>query len=132
MVQVLLITSRETGRWVIPKGWPVTGLTPAAAAAREAWEEAGVTGTILDAALGEYHYDKITRPVTAKLCSVSVFCLHVKTLKSRFPEAKQRRRAWFDPAKAAELVAEPELRQMLSLVAAQPGLLNGPNSATPA
>ncbi|MEN9850080.1 MAG: hypothetical protein RL128_243, partial [Pseudomonadota bacterium] len=47
-VEVLLITSRDTGRWVIPKGWPIDGLAPAQTAAREAWEEAGVEGDIAD------------------------------------------------------------------------------------
>ena len=124
-VEVLLITSRETGRWVIPKGWPVAGLTPFAAAAREAWEEAGVIGRISETTLGEYLYDKITAPVVATRCTVAVFPLHVEALKRRFPEAKQRRRSWFAAARAAELVAEPELVLLLQSVAAQPGWLNG-------
>jgi len=131
-VEVVLITSRETGRWVIPKGWPVQGLTPAAAAAAEAWEEAGVQGTILENALGEYLYDKITSPVQTKRCSVAVFALEVRELKTRFPEAQQRKRRWVMAAKAAGLVAEPELRQLLIRVHAHPGLLKGRKPATSA
>ncbi len=131
-VEVMLITSRETGRWVIPKGWPMDGLTPSAAAEREAWEEAGVTGTILKTALGEFHYDKITSPISAKVCAVAVYCLQVKSQKNRFPEAGQRRRVWFAPGKAAELVAEPELRQLLTMVADRPGLLMGEKPGAPA
>ena len=131
-VQVLLITSRETGRWVIPKGWPIAGVAPSVAAAREAWEEAGVVGSILDMALGEYLYDKITSPVDYKRCAVAVFPLQVKALKSRFPEAKQRKRRWFTASEAAGLVAEPELAQLLTTVDAQPGLLKGRKSTSSA
>ena len=53
-LQFVLITSRDTGRWVIPKGWPVPGLALSAAAASEAWEEAGVIGRISDQPLGDY------------------------------------------------------------------------------
>ena len=131
-VQVLLITSRETGRWVIPKGWPMAGLAASDAAAREAWEEAGVVGTILDMALGEYFYDKITSPVECKRCAVAVFPLQVTALKNRFPEAKQRKRRWFTASKAAGLVAEPGLAQLLTTANAQPGLLTGLKSTSPA
>lgn len=123
VVQVVLITSRETGRWVIPKGWPVAGLTPSAAAAREAWEEAGVVGRICDKALGEYLYDKVNSPVLATRCSVAVFPLRVEALKRRFPEAGERRRQWFAAEHAADLVAEPDLARMLHSVAARPALL---------
>ncbi len=124
-VQVLLITSRETGRWVIPKGWPMPTLTPCAAAAREAWEEAGVLGHVQDTAFGAYCYDKITSPTEAKRCAVAVFPLQVKELKNRFPEAKQRKRRWFTARDAATLVAEPELAAILARVDGQPGLLKG-------
>ncbi len=124
-VQVLLITSRETGRWVIPKGWPMPTLTPFAAAAREAWEEAGVLGQVQDLALGEYLYYKTTSPLQAKRCAVAVFPLQVKELKTRYPEAKQRKRRWFDASDAAGLVAEPELAALLTLADRQPDILKG-------
>ncbi len=123
VVQVVLITSRETGRWVIPKGWPVAGLKPCTAAAREAWEEAGVVGRISDKPLGEYLYDKIKSPVLATRCAVAVFPLRVEALKRRFPEASERLRRWFSADQAAELVAEPALAQLLQSVATQPDLL---------
>jgi 8-oxo-dGTP pyrophosphatase MutT (NUDIX family) len=123
VVQVLLITSRETGRWVIPKGWPMAGLTPSEAALREAWEEAGVQGRIQDRALGEYLYDKVASPVLTTRCAVAVFPLQVQALKRTFPEAKQRRRRWFSASKAAQLVAEPDLAQLLRSVAIEPGRL---------
>lgn len=120
-VEVLLITSRDTGRWVIPKGWPMTGLTLAGSAAREAWEEAGVRGKIVEATVGSFNYDKMLKPGTALHCRVDVFSLRVAALADKFPERKLRRRKWFDHAKAARKVAEPELRGLLM---ALPMLLN--------
>lgn len=112
-VEVLLITSRDTGRWIIPKGWPITGLTPAGTAAREAWEEAGVEGEVQADKLGAFGYDKALGPSQSVPCSVQVFGLRVAELKSKFPEKKERRRKWFGFEKAARKVAEPELRQLL-------------------
>ncbi len=122
-VEVLLITSRDTGRWIIPKGWPIIGLTAAGSAAREAWEEAGVQGQLLDQPLGQYLYDKIARPAAAQPCAVAVFPLRVETLHNRFPERKQRRRKWFPATEAALLVAETELRLLFELAAQRPELL---------
>lgn len=112
-VQVLLITSRDTGRWVIPKGWPMAGLGPAGSAEKEAWEEAGVEGLIAPVRLGRFTYDKIMPGQTSFLCAVDVFALRVAKLRANFPERKERRRKWFDAAKAARKVAEPDLRQLL-------------------
>ena len=91
-VEVLLITSRDTGRWVIPKGWPIGGLTPAGSAAREAWEEAGVEGEVAETSLGLFNYDKLLTPKKALACQVEVFALRVARLKDKFPERGERRR----------------------------------------
>ena len=113
-VEVLLVTSRDTGRWIIPKGWPISGLTPADTAAREAWEEAGVQGAVEPSGdLGAYGYAKVMTPTQAIPCSVQVYGLRVAALKDKFPERKQRRRKWFGVEKAARKVAEPELRALL-------------------
>lgn len=112
-VQVLLITSRDTGRWVIPKGWPISGLNPAEAAAREAWEEAGVEGEVASDGLGSFGYRKVLGADRALPCEVQVFGLRVARLKEKFPEHKERRRKWFAATKAARKVAEPELRALL-------------------
>ena len=122
-IEVLLITSRDTGRWVIPKGWPIAGLDPAASAAREAWEEAGVTGHTASEPLGLYCYDKVLAPEASLPCAVAVFPLRVEELASKFPERKERRRKWFGAAKAARKVAEPELRALFQSLAADPDLL---------
>ncbi|MBM3615096.1 MAG: NUDIX hydrolase [Alphaproteobacteria bacterium] len=112
-VEVLLITSRDTGRWVIPKGWPIAGLSPFETAAREAWEEAGVEGDVADQDLGVFDYEKSLGHKGSVTCSVQVFGLRVAELKGKFPERKERRRKWFDFEKAARKVPEPELRALL-------------------
>jgi 8-oxo-dGTP pyrophosphatase MutT (NUDIX family) len=112
-VEVLLITSRDTGRWVLPKGWPIEGHTAPEAAATEAWEEAGVKGQMGAEMLGLFGYDKMLGPDIAHPCMVSVYPLRVATLSRRFPERKERRRKWFSAEKAARKVLEPELRQLL-------------------
>lgn len=119
-VQVLLVTSRDTGRWIVPKGWPIAGKTGAETAAIEAWEEAGVEGP-LDGAdpIGRYGYDKWRSPKKVIPCTVSLFSLRVMRLADKFPERKQRRRKWFDAQKAARKVDEPELRALLSQVTLQ-------------
>jgi 8-oxo-dGTP pyrophosphatase MutT (NUDIX family) len=112
--RILLITSRETGRWVLPKGWPITGKSAAESAAREAFEEAGVEGKVDPHCLGLYSYSKVVAPERAVPCVVAVYPLLVKSLRSRFPERGQRRLRWFSPAKAASKVAEPELAELLA------------------
>lgn len=113
-VEVLLITSRETGRWVLPKGWAEPGAEPHLEAAREAWEEAGVRGTPERGCLGLYAYEKVLVPGGREPCMVAVYPLKVDALEKRFPEAGQRRRKWFRPERAAEKVNEPELRAILA------------------
>lgn len=112
-VQVLLITSRDTGRWVIPKGWPMDGKSAPAAAAREAWEEAGVKGTVGEESVGTYHYLK-GMPEGLKVdCRVRVFPLAVDDICKNFPEKGERRAEWVDCTEAASRVHEPGLKAIL-------------------
>ncbi|MEI4471527.1 NUDIX hydrolase [Frigidibacter sp. MR17.24] len=113
-LQILLITSRDTGRWVIPKGGLIAGLGPADSAAEEAWEEAGAVGSVQHLAIGSFAYAKRLRARPARPCLVEVFPLKVERMAERFPERGQRRRKWFSPAKAAAKVHEPELARMLA------------------
>ncbi|SFT00457.1 8-oxo-dGTP pyrophosphatase MutT, NUDIX family [Sulfitobacter marinus] len=112
--QVLLITSRDTGRWIVPKGWPVDGLDGAEAALQEAWEEAGVSKADIESSpIGYYDYDKrldhgLTTPVNAQ-----VYLTRVRNLEDEYPEVNERTRKWFAPAEAAELVDEPDLQDIL-------------------
>lgn len=117
-VEVLLVTSRETGRWVLPKGWPIKGGDGPATAVQEAWEEAGVEGEIAAEPLGDFSYQKIVNARVALPCVVSVFALRVGRLASKFPERNERRRKWFSAEKAARNVAEPDLRALLAAVGA--------------
>ena len=111
-VQVLLVSSRDTGRWVIPKGWEEADLGPAASAAQEAWQEAGVKGAVSAEPLGYYTYDKRLKSSSCA-CAVSVFALRVDRLAARFPEKQERRRKWVAAEVAAKLVLEPELHDLL-------------------
>lgn len=112
-VEVLLITSRETQRWVLPKGWPMPGMSPMQTAAQEAWEEAGVKGRIGSKSLGIFSYTKLIDRKRGLPCVVALFPLEVRSLSDRFPERRERRRKWFPLKKAAAKVDEPELAQLL-------------------
>ena len=111
--EVLLVSSRDTGRWIVPKGWPMDGVTPAAAAAQEAWEEAGVRGKVSDQCLGLYSYAKWLDEELSLPCIVAVFAVEVQRLDDDFPEAGMRKRKWFSPKKAAAKVEEAELQQII-------------------
>lgn len=112
--QVLLLTSRETRRWVIPKGWPMHGMKPAETAAREAFEEAGVLGAIVGKRpVGTYHYSKRLAGGEEVLCAVDVFLLRVERQVEQWPEQGQRELRWVDPEQAAEMVLEGGLAELL-------------------
>ena len=111
-VQVLLVTSRRSKRWILPKGWPQDGETPASAAETEAWEEAGVKGKVTPVCLGIFSYMK-DLDEGALPCVVAIFPLKVKSLTKDHPEANLRRRKWFSLKKAASLVEEPELAAII-------------------
>ncbi len=112
-LRVLMVTSRDTGRWVMPKGWLMDGKKPWRAAEIEALEEAGAVGFISDEPFGFYHYKKRFDRRKSVLCRVTVYPMVVAKLKSRWKERKQRKRHWFAPAKAAKLVDEKELSTLL-------------------
>jgi len=113
-VQVLLVTSRRSKRWIVPKGWPVDGATPAETASTEAWEESGVEGTVKPECLGIFSYYKGLGDDGEVPCVVAVFPIKVKNLKKNYPEARERSRRWFALEKAAKIVDEPELAAILS------------------
>jgi 8-oxo-dGTP pyrophosphatase MutT (NUDIX family) len=112
-VEILLITSRETGRWVIPKGWPMKGKTPSEAAAREAFEEAGVIGEIVQAPFGSYPYVKYLKSGLGRPCKVKVFPLRVTRQQEDWPEKHQRTAQWFGWADAAGAVQELRLGRII-------------------
>lgn len=112
-LRILLITSRDTGRWIIPKGWPMRNRSDADAAAREAYEEAGLQGRIAPRSIGVYTYQKALRSGAPMPCVVRVFTLEVHKMLQTFPEDGQRRTRWFSPSKAAKRVAEPDLKGLI-------------------
>jgi 8-oxo-dGTP pyrophosphatase MutT (NUDIX family) len=112
-VQICLVTSRGTGRWILPKGWPVHKQTPAEAAAAEAYEEAGLTGLAHDRCLGVYSHIKALDRTRMPVITL-VYPVHVTTVQTDWPERHQRRRKWFAKAKAARKLGEPELREIVA------------------
>lgn len=112
--QVLLITSRGTGRWIVPKGWPMDGKKAAEAALQEAWEEAGVTDcAAIEGHVGSYAYDKHLDDGYDAPVEVEMFKVRVKQLADIYPEHDERTRRWVSPADAAEMVQEPGLKAIL-------------------
>lgn len=112
-IEVMLVTSRDTGRWIIPKGWPHDGMSSARSAAQEAFEEAGITGAITKKTIGRFHYLKFIGDSDAIDCIVHVHALEVEEELSTWPEKSQRTRRWFLRPEAADLVDEPELRDVI-------------------
>jgi 8-oxo-dGTP pyrophosphatase MutT (NUDIX family) len=112
-LMVLLQTSRDTGRWVLPKGWLMKGEQPYSAAKREALEEAGVVGPVGKRSIGTFHYPKRLADGGTVTCEVHVYPLAVESQRKRWPERLERTQRWFTPNEAAQVVQEPELAALL-------------------
>jgi ADP-ribose pyrophosphatase YjhB (NUDIX family) len=112
-VRVLLITSRGSRRWVIPKGWPIGGLTPQDTAATEAAEEAGLIGRVEAEPLGSYRYLKRTKGEQMRAVQAIVFPFLVEDQSDTWKEADQRLVRWFDYRQAASAVAEASLKRLI-------------------
>ena len=112
-LEIMLVSSRETVRWVLPKGWPMKGLKPHKTAAREALEEAGILGKVAKTSLGDYSYAKRLEDGSVQMCRVEVFALEVEQERNSWPEKDERTRKWFAVADAAEAVEESELREAI-------------------
>lgn len=112
-VEILLATSRETKRWVIPKGWPMKGRKPHIVAAIEAQQEAGLHGRVEKSRLGEFEYEKRMKGGGLVDCRVEVYAMRVERQRKKWPEKGQRVTYWFPFAVAAEQVDEPGLREMI-------------------
>lgn len=118
--EILMITSRETRRWVIPKGGRMAGLTDPEAAAQEAMEEAGVRGEIGQSSIGSFRYEKIVRSGDLRRYVVSVYPLQVLIQMGDWPEAHQRERRWMSVDAAAAAVHEPDLAALILAFGATP------------
>lgn len=112
-LKICIVTSRRSGRWILPKGWPMHKHTPAKAAAREAWEEAGIKGEAIDQCLGVFSLVKPLSDNPAPVV-VMVYPVAVTEISDRWPEMTERKRKWVSPKKAAKKLQEPELRRIVS------------------
>jgi len=121
-LEILLVTSRRSRRWIIPKGWPIKGLRPAEAAAREAFEEAGVIGQIEETELGRFSYVKLLEKARRTVeCDVIVFPLHVDRQFSSWPEAAQRTIRWTSAEEAERAVSDIGVGPLIQRVARRLG-----------
>jgi uncharacterized protein len=114
-LQFLLITSRQARRWIIPKGNIDLHMSPHAAAAQEALEEAGAVGEIGRQPIGIFHYRKEMGEGSAVIAEVAVFPLEVVKLLDEWQERDWRLRKWFSQTEAADAVQEPDLKEIIRL-----------------
>lgn len=115
--RVLLVTSRDTGRWIVPKGWLIKGLDAKGAAVQEAWEEAGVKpAKVSKTAIGTYDYDKRLKGGLPVPVEAQVYAIEVGDVANDYPEARERVRKWVSPEEAADMVHEPGLQDLLRAV----------------
>ena len=110
-VEYLLVTSRDTGRWIIPKGWPLSGGDVAETVMTEAWEEAGIYGQLHGEPAGEYSYEKKMENHSVR-CRVVFYPVLVTKLAKDFPERNERQREWLSSGEAAKRIQEPDLREL--------------------
>jgi 8-oxo-dGTP pyrophosphatase MutT (NUDIX family) len=123
--EVMLLTSRGTGRWVIPKGWPMVGKLPQAVASIESRQEAGIRGILGRQPIGSFSYYKTMACGEERLCECVVFLMLVTNEAPSWREMTERKRAWFPQDIAAELVRERALAVMIR------SLLGVPRTALP-
>lgn len=112
-LEILLVTSLRTRRWILPKGWPQDGMSLAQSAAIEALEEAGVIGDIAAEPIGRYHYLK-EKNGSALPCAVDVFSLFVTGEHGTWAEKEKRQKLWLPAERAASKIAETGLRRILT------------------
>ncbi|KQQ38879.1 DNA mismatch repair protein MutT [Rhizobium sp. Leaf306] len=112
-IEILVITSRDSGRWVIPKGWPMKKKKPHEAAEIEAQQEAGVRGRVKKKPIGSYTYLKWLDNGDVAPCVVDVYEIEVEDAASDYKERGQRTLEWVSPDEAARRVREVELKSLL-------------------
>jgi 8-oxo-dGTP pyrophosphatase MutT (NUDIX family) len=126
--EVMLLTSRGTGRWVIPKGWPMVGKKPRVVAAVEARQEAGISGIVARRPIGSFAYSKTLSCGEDRLCQCTVFLMLVTNEASKWREMAERIRAWLPRDVAAEVVEEGALAAMIrNLMSLAKTTTHGPN-----
>ena len=113
-IEILLITTRRTGRWIVPKGWPVIGCSPGECAAREAMEEAGVLGVIAESPIGAFPHQKRRKSGESVRCRVEVFPLEVTHQLRNWPEKSLREAHWCTVEAALARASNPGLRRLIA------------------
>lgn len=122
-LKILLISDRKKKKWLIPKGWPVNGLTFPQSAAKEAQEEAGVKGIISPQPLSDFGYHKKTTKWQTIPCRVIVYGFLVTDQDAEWKEKDQRDRLWCSLPQAIDKVNEQNLTKMLKTILKNPSLL---------
>ncbi|VTZ48902.1 NUDIX hydrolase [Methylocella tundrae] len=112
-LEILLITTKRSKRWIIPKGDPIKGLKPPKSAAREAFEEAGIRGSIAEKSIGSFRFQKTLEGAPNQLCDVKLYPLNVKQQMKDWPEASHRSVRWFAPAEAQAAVNDVGLQTLI-------------------
>ncbi|WP_040674884.1 NUDIX hydrolase [Rhizobium grahamii] len=112
-IEILVVTSRDSGRWIIPKGWPIEGKAAHESAAIEAWEEAGVRGKVRKKPVGRYTYLKLLGDGDVAPCIVDIFQIEIRKESNDFKERGERTLEWVSPDEAARRVREVELKSLL-------------------
>lgn len=112
-IEILVVTSRDSGRWIIPKGWPMKRRKPYEAAEIEALQEAGVRGKVRKKPIGRFTYLKLLDDGDVAPCVVDVFQIEVTDVAEKFKEKGERVIAWVSPDEAARRVREIELKSLL-------------------
>lgn len=113
VIEVLLVTRKGSGGWIIPKGWPIAGKSLAEAAAQEAFEEAGVKGTVNPRPIGTFRHVKELAVIGGLQINIVVHPLWVDHEFPKWPELGQRKRKWFSAKEAAKRVDSPELGELI-------------------
>jgi 8-oxo-dGTP pyrophosphatase MutT (NUDIX family) len=103
-LEFLLVTSRSSQRWIIPKGRLMAGKSLAQAAAQEAYEEAGVRGKIDARSPGSFEHVKQSAIGGSVTVIVHVYPLAVERQLKSWPEEAQRSRRWFGHSEVLEVV----------------------------
>ena len=106
--RLVLITSRKSERWIIPKGYVEKGLSPSESAAKEAYEEAGLIGVVHHKEAGQYRYRKF-----GKSFSVQVYPLFIETMLDEWDDMHDRRRKLVTPAEAIEMLCHDDLKRII-------------------
>lgn len=113
-LRIMIVTSRTNAKWMLPKGWPMDGKSDPEAALIEAYEEAGVSGSVSSSPLGSYHYTKLFADGSSKASQAIVYPIRVSSEEKVWDEKHQRERKWVRPRKAARMVFERDLARFLS------------------